>query len=1235
MWTANSVDIRRFQGGDGSAFAELVIALLEAEATKLAIPLSKLDSTLRTTISDGGIDACLRQGSDADKTGWLAIPTAWQFKATAYPSVSDDDLRAEINKLFAAKLVGEGYGYRLCICDDPPANKVEAWEKILNEEAIKINATASSAKVINASRIADWLNRYAALYIRFVDPSLFQLQPLATLGQIATSVTKNYVPVAEWENCRAQLLKHVDFSLTVFDAVYAVLGAPGVGKTRLAYEAIRSVDGAAAVCVYTANEEIAERVAITLSNLTDKRAIIIADECPPSTRFKLSEILRGCKHRVRVVGIYNESLRSAVAAPPPWVSKIPEETVVDIIAQNFSHIAQDQRRLYAKLSGGFVRIVSWLCEQHDTIITAGHIGPALGRLEEYYRARFTDDPDRRVMEALALAKKVGGAGEVRVELEELCAFVGINIEQFLQVADRLKDTSGFVVRGGRYYYITPEPIAQIAFANGYQRWIAADPRVRVAAFPPSLLQSFLNRVRDHGSEVVRRDVGEVFRAEITSLTPNDLSNSAWMQRAVVIIETEPAKFLPLLRQLVESATREQLMAPAQITPGQRDTRRQLVWSCQQLVRFPEFFADAESILWRLALAESEPGLGNNATGVWRQIFQVAVSGTAVGFSDRLALLEKRATDGIEGQALLSLDGFRAALNHNPSGIGGPELIAGMIPPADWKPTTYEQWADCDRATLIVLERVAKTVSPAVSQRIGTMLVEYVGPLVSYGLLPEAREILKPPLLDDDLLPKLQQALEEILFYDHLPQKDEKPDPDAEQALRDWLKALQPRDFKGRLYSALGKDPWHYSGEERKSEYQAWERELEELAKLALESPSILAQNLEFLRSKHATSVGSFATILGRRDNAAVFFDLLTTDCERSQSTAIVRWYLAALTQSYAEFGGRANTWLDQLDEVAPTLAYEVATTAGERLDALNRVLRLIDLGKLTPRYLRAFMSGAAIRNYAPERFIEILRRLLPPVASGDASATETALDLLGMWLGKDDLVLALRNSDDIRNMVWEIFAVAKPDMRNVYIWRRILDALAHFDFPRAVKIASAHLVSQSGISVRDQIVKLLIDLAQRDSTAVMTGVGEVMVDSERGKRFYVEEYRQLFAKLPTATVQKWIELTGVEGARKVARHLQLPTLDANKQPIIPPLTEFVLRQFENDDRTFQEFCTGAHAGQWYNGDIAGKHETEARKAEQFLNHPMRRVREWAEIERKTALDWAEYHRTRNAEIWLE
>src|SRR5262249_8510413 len=137
--------------------------------------------------------------------------------------------------------------------------------------------------------------------------------------------------------------------------------------------------------------------------------------------------------------------------------------------------------------------------------------------------------------------------------------------------------------------------------------------------------------------------------------------------------------------------------------GGQAARRELVWLAEKFLRLQEHFADAERILLRLALAETEI-YANNATGVWKNLFRPLLSGTPVPFRDRLRLLEQRfQTDG-KAQRALCLAALGGPLRAGyPAGrLLGPPVVAGRIPPPDWQPNNVQEARECWTRTVELL-----------------------------------------------------------------------------------------------------------------------------------------------------------------------------------------------------------------------------------------------------------------------------------------------------------------------------------------------------------------------------------------------------------------------------------------------------------------------------------------------------------------------------------------------------
>ena len=164
-------------------------------------------------------------------------------------------------------------------------------------------------------------------------------------------------------------------------------------------------------------------------------------------------------------------------------------------------------------------------------------------------------------------------------------------------------------------------------------------------------------MQSSGDQEMRRIVSDFFFNWVACLTPEDLTNELVVVRLAHLVEVRPEDSLPILRGLVEQTPTEELV---RLHSGyeREKARRQLVWLAEKLTCFAESFRDAEAILFRLALAETEPHLGNNASSVWSALFRIVLLGTPVPFAERLRLLEDRLSLGGERAATARMHGAR-------------------------------------------------------------------------------------------------------------------------------------------------------------------------------------------------------------------------------------------------------------------------------------------------------------------------------------------------------------------------------------------------------------------------------------------------------------------------------------------------------------------------------------------------------------------------------------------------
>lgn len=1230
MWEISPSQVMHLRSPGGDRFTEFLDALIRAQAHISSIPASEIITNQRTNISDGGVDTEVRLAARRDPTGYMSNhPTVWQYKARRHTDVRSDDLRAEVRKSYALDRMRNGYAYRFCICDSLPAKKVKKWESLLTDEIRLIAPSAPDARVLTADNIASWASTIPGVALRLLPGEVATIcLHIQAWEKNITAVTPVFVPVEVWGHVSDRLRQHVDFSVDPTEVELAISGEAGVGKTRLAYESLTSLQNAVPLVIYTSDGESALKVGHLLANRGEVHGILVADECSISCKVDLRRLLIGARERVRVVCIDSSQTQPFGLAPMSRLERIPGETVQEVLRTNFPEVPAERRRIYAGLSGGFVRLAADLCQHDGLISAAGHVGPALATVQDYLQRRFGATPeDMDALLALSLLGTVGTKEDVATQLEALCALTGLERSRILRSADRLHDGPGFVGRGGRFLYVTPEIVAQAAFGMAWGVW-AKDPGEFLARVPQAILESFINRVARSASEEVRQLVSEFFRNWALALQPNDLTSLSEVQRLVVLLELHPETYLPILDRLVAESSIEQLReVEGHWVTGGWGPRRLLVFAMERLALFPELFWSTERVLLRLALAESEQQIENNATGVWTQFFRVLLSGTSVPFAERLRLLGDRLRASDTGVSLLALEALDRVFRWNRWGHARPPIVGGCIVPEEWRPATDQEYLECMREALSMVRRLVGEGDDTFQLRQGvtTTVLRHSKSLLDEGLLRDLKLMFSQEFLNDDSRATLIRALEDFLFFSA--KRDGTVAGPYIREAAEWLDALRPDNFHGRLVSLIGVDRWHHAtiGNE-----ESWLAGVAAVAEECVRSPGLFEREEEWLFSPSAQSALVLGQELGRLDASARLLDFLLRSSVAHDSTELGRGYITSLLQTFPIHSASVNTFIDQITDDWPVIAFELSTAGGDRTAALQRALKLVASGRIAPACLQRFVFYVGSRNITLDEVEQVLLLLASIVErSGEQSAAGTAMQ----FLGHRSSTPAVWQHTGIRELTWRLLELAA----DTDWWPVVIRALMQSEPERAIRTAVSSIApaGSGGYANEKNSIKVLSSLASEYPCEVMSALGEVILDEERGMQFYFGSYRSLVAALPPEVPIEWIGEHGVEAARRLARHLPVPRVGPGDGLVVPQLTEYVLRRFEGDARVFEEFCAGVHSFQWYEGDIAGRHESEARVAERFLNHPLKRIRDWAQYEIQSARLQAAQWRQMDEEFQLQ
>src|SRR5712692_266706 len=133
MLILDAPDFVLLRGGGGQPFTAFVNDLIQTHGFVHGVGEAEILTCPRTNIGDGGVDTQVRRSIENDRTEYFRFPTCWQYKAQSYRDISPADLRKELQKDYVRELIGQGYAYRLAICDTLPPEKQIAWEKLLTD----------------------------------------------------------------------------------------------------------------------------------------------------------------------------------------------------------------------------------------------------------------------------------------------------------------------------------------------------------------------------------------------------------------------------------------------------------------------------------------------------------------------------------------------------------------------------------------------------------------------------------------------------------------------------------------------------------------------------------------------------------------------------------------------------------------------------------------------------------------------------------------------------------------------------------------------------------------------------------------------------------------------------------------------------------------------------------------------------------------------------------------------
>ncbi len=681
--------------------------LLQCEARYAGLRPDAITISANLNVSDGGIDAQVDSTHSLPQDTFLKVgrngfqlKTGTSFKPWQQSSLEKELLSKSGDLVSEVRRTLELDGYYLLICfglDLTPKQRNDSQSSIakLFEEAGFPNVGAR-IEVLGQSQIASYFERYPSLRLSLTGGSDDDFLSVFEWSQHAHM--SNQIALSEDQS---QLINSLREKLQGETKHIRVLGEPGIGKTRLVLEAVRSEEIAPSVLYVQHGSKFSQtKLFRELLRENPKYPLtLVLDEL---SEREMSEIWGHLKNRcgsLKLISLDHERNRSS-DSEIEYVSipRLPD-LAIKLILENCVGKNKDLDR-WVTICEGSPRVAQAVGENlaanPDDILKPPATVPIWDRFLFGYAQQQSDEARQvaLVMRHIALFSRFGFEDPVGAEAKYIAELVArsdsaVSWSRFQEIVQSLRERR--ILQGSRTLFIVPWAL-HIYLWREYWRWYGHGFDF-VNAFenmPESLHGWFMDMFRyahDTGAASVVR---EILRRDGIYANCEFLCSDKGTSFLSTLAEADPASTLALIERTFGIWSREELYAFEQ-------NRQSIVWTLEKIAVWRSTFVRAARILARLAVAENATN-SNNSIGTLLALFRIGpeCAATEASPAERLPALKEMLTSDGDEVKRIGLKVAESALQT--SGMHfrriGPEHQGIKERAVLWRPQTYgELWSE--------------------------------------------------------------------------------------------------------------------------------------------------------------------------------------------------------------------------------------------------------------------------------------------------------------------------------------------------------------------------------------------------------------------------------------------------------------------------------------------------------------------------------------------------------------
>ncbi|MBM3734815.1 MAG: hypothetical protein FJW39_03440, partial [Acidobacteria bacterium] len=987
---------------------DLFRELLWAEASRAGIGPALISVPSAITVSDGGVDAEIASVSPEKAGGLLSSgATRYQIKTGAFSAGNQSEMkdlflkenRREFKDRIRSCFANNGTFVVVLFGSDTP-NRTDdeaarACQKFVGE--IQPAFRDCPIRVISQNQLAGFLNQHPPLAgkaglrtfpkLRRHSQWPRELESLPSL-QIGKS-QEGFIDQVRSE-LRNPLARHL-----------CVWGEPGVGKTRLLWEATAVGDLSSAVAYFASPKALDQSgIVDELLNDDSKSAIVVVDDCDSRDRETIWRHLKGLGTRVRLITVQHDPCESSGTTVALQTPELAHAQISEIIHQH--GVEKNVADRFAEYCGGSPRVadvVGWnLQNSPDDLTRPLDTGNVWNRFIEWHDSPSSDAVVHRklVLQYLALFKKFGYGEPYQHEAKGIAGHVAaanpaITWERFQEIILGLRRRR--ILQGETTLYITPK-LLHIKLWSDW--WELHGPSRNVEHFlgsiPDTLHVWFYDMfVYAHGSRTISKTVRAILDTQGSFFREGLIKTGVGANFFLSLTEADTEAALDFLEVTIGKESSDELRAF-------RDGRQRIVWALEKIAVERALFQRAARVLLRLAETENDPSIANNATGTFAALFSLGPGKTAptqAPPAERMPVLEEAITSTDPETRAVALRACDAALkSHSFDRICGAER-RGLKGLELWFPKTYREWFDAYRAVWRLLsselERLpedqrAEAVRVLLTRAFDLVQTENLADLVTSTV----RKVIEIPGVPRKAV--LETALDVLDRLTSLPE----PMRSRWEDIR--LTAAGGDSLRGRLRSQLVLPAWRFARDSGLTT-DAWRS----LAEESIASPNEFLEELTWLTSNEPESAGPFGYEVGRLDRGFNFetpiIAAVAAAGGEAANTTLLGGYLRAVHES------DPSHWLSTvkaLSERPEAVRFfpSVIVQSGLTDESAEILAGLIQRDVMPGHYLQGFIFRGEIRKLSPNKFASWISLVL---SQNNQQAAVAALQLLHHYVRPDRL----------------------------------------------------------------------------------------------------------------------------------------------------------------------------------------------------------------------------------------